>query len=204
MTEFITKYFQLEQLADGVFAAIINPGSGCIGNAAVMDLGGRTLVWDTFQNPRAALELRKFAALEFGNQPILVVNSHYHLDHCGGNQVFGDCEILATSKTREIIQTKIPGVIDNITSHPDYPREYAKQVEKETDPVRKQEMAVQLQDYEEINEMITTFQLTLPNVTFEESMVIHGQNRTARLFCYGGGHTPSDLMCAPQSHNLSG
>jgi len=194
MTLFQSKYFQIEKLAEGVFAAIIHPGSGCIGNAAVVDLGGRTIIWDTFQNHRAALDLRQFAMNEFEEQPILVVNSHFHLDHCGGNQVFSDCAILSTSKTREVMEERNPGVVDFIKKNPDFPKEFAKKVELETDPMKKEEMLVQLKNYEEIGEMIIDLQFTLPNITFDHSLVLHGQKRTAHLNCYGGGHTPSDLV----------
>lgn len=202
MVDFQSKYFQIEQLANGVFAAIINRGTGCIGNASVVNLGGKTLVWDTFQNPRAAKELRQFAIMEFGDQPIIVVNSHYHLDHCGGNQVFKDCDILATLKTREIMGTLNQGIINTIKGMSDYPAEYANQVEKETDPNIKKEMMIQLQDYIEISETFMDLQLTLPNMTFDKSMVIHGQNKTAQLLCFGGGHSPSDLVLYLQEDEI--
>lgn len=194
MVTFQTKYFELHQLANGVFAAIINRGSGCIANAAVINLGGQTLVWDTFQNPRAAEELRKFATIEFGDQPIMVINSHYHLDHCGGNQVFKDCTIISTIKTREAIESLNPKVIKNMKSQPDQSFEYANKIDQETDQNRKNDLTLQFEDYKEIYGTIFNLQLTLPNMTFDQSMNIQGQNRTARLLCYGGGHSPSDLI----------
>lgn len=194
MVAFQTKYFQLQQLENGVFAAIINRGSGCIANAAVIDLGGQTLVWDTFQNSKAAEELRKFAITEFGNQPILVINSHYHLDHCGGNQVFKDCNILSTIKTKETMESFNPEIIESMKSKPDLSSEYIKQIEQETDMKRRNDLILQLEDYKEINDTINDLQLTLPNLTFNQTMTIHGQKRTARLLCYGGGHSPSDLI----------
>lgn len=194
MVTFQTKYFELHQLANGVFAAMINRGSGCIANAAVINLGGQTLVWDTFQNPRAAEELRKFATIEFGDQPILVINSHNHLDHCGGNQVFKNCTIISTNKTREAMESLNPEVIENIKSQPDQSFEYANTIDQETDQNRKNDLTLQFEDYKEIYGTIFNLQLTLPNMTFDQSMTIQGQNRTARLFCYGGGHSPSDLL----------
>ncbi|MEH7435912.1 MBL fold metallo-hydrolase [Neobacillus drentensis] len=194
MGTFQTKYFQLQQVANGVFAAIINRGSGCIANAAVINLGGKTVVWDTFQNPRAAEELRKFATLEFGDQPILVINSHNHLDHCGGNQVFKDCRILSTSKTREAMESLNPKVIESMKSQPDQSLEYTKLIEEETDINRRNERILQFEDYKEFSDTVKNLQLTLPNMTFDHSMTLHGQNRTAHLFCYGGGHSPSDLI----------
>ena len=56
-----SRHFRLEQLADGVYAAIHSEGGEAIGNAGIVDLGDRTLVYDTFFTPQAAADLR-FAA----------------------------------------------------------------------------------------------------------------------------------------------
>jgi cyclase len=72
----MSQYFQIEQVADGVHAAIVTPGTGAWGNAGIIDLGGRTVVFDTFATPRAAADLRA-AAEELTGQPVtLVINSH--------------------------------------------------------------------------------------------------------------------------------
>lgn len=53
-----SRHFELERVAEGVYAAIATPGAGALGNAAIVDLGGRTLVFDTFMTPQAAQEVR--------------------------------------------------------------------------------------------------------------------------------------------------
>jgi len=80
--------FQLVKVADGVYAAIARPGGLASGNAGFVIGDGGVLVFDTFFTPAAIEEL--IAELEKQTaQPIkYAVNSHYHLDHTGGNQVF--------------------------------------------------------------------------------------------------------------------
>ena len=56
-----SSYFRLEEVAGGVFAAVVTPGVGAMGNAAIVDLGERTLVFDTFLTTPAARELREIA-----------------------------------------------------------------------------------------------------------------------------------------------
>ena len=56
--------FRLEQVADGAWAAI-SASDLAIGNAGIVDLGGETLVFDTFWTPAAARELLA-AAHELG------------------------------------------------------------------------------------------------------------------------------------------
>ena len=78
--------FQLIRVADGVYAAIARPGGLASGNAGFVVGDGGVLVFDTFFTPAAIEEL--IAEIEKQTQqPIkYAVNSHYHLDHTGGNQ----------------------------------------------------------------------------------------------------------------------
>lgn len=96
------EHYRLEEIADGVLAAIAKPGGGGRANAAIVRLDGRTLVFDTGMTPQAGTELR--AAAERLGQVGWVVNSHWHADHIRGNQVFGGAEIVATARTKELIE----------------------------------------------------------------------------------------------------
>jgi cyclase len=84
-----SRHFQLEQLAEGVYAAIALAGGGSGSNAGMIDLGDRTLVFDTFLTPQAADELRAAAEHLLGRPVAYVINSHWHCDHIQGNQAFG-------------------------------------------------------------------------------------------------------------------
>lgn len=79
--------FQLVKVADGVYAAIAKSGGLASGNAGFVIGDGGVLVFDTFFTPAAMEEL--IAEIQtLTQQPIkYAVNSHYHLDHTGGNQV---------------------------------------------------------------------------------------------------------------------
>src|SRR6266513_2205086 len=79
--------FQLVKVADGVYAAIAKPGGLASGNAGFVIGDDGVLVFDTFFTPAAIEEL--IAEIQtLTKLPIkYAVNSHYHLDHTGGNQV---------------------------------------------------------------------------------------------------------------------
>src|SRR5215813_4757671 len=80
--------FQLVKVADGVYAAIAKSGGLASGNAGFVVGDGGVLVVDTFFTPAAAEELISEIA-KITQQPIrFAINTHYHLDHTGGNQVF--------------------------------------------------------------------------------------------------------------------
>jgi len=83
-----SEHFQLERLADGVYAAIDIEGQAAHSNAGIVDLGDRTLIFDAFLTPTAAEDLRAAAEHLTGRAATTVVNSHTHTDHCLGNQVF--------------------------------------------------------------------------------------------------------------------
>src|SRR5436853_1296232 len=79
--------FQLVKVADGIFAAIAKPGGLASGNAGFVIGDDGVLIFDTFLTPAAVEELiGEIQSLT--RLPIkFAVNSHYHLDHTGGNQV---------------------------------------------------------------------------------------------------------------------
>ena len=54
ISTFTSRHFNLEQLADGVYAAIHAEEGWAICNAGIIDLGDRTLVFDSFMSPQAA------------------------------------------------------------------------------------------------------------------------------------------------------
>lgn len=79
--------FQLVKVADGVYAAIAKSGGLASGNAGFVIGEDGVLIFDTFFTPAAIEELIGQIQL-LTKLPIkYAVNSHYHLDHTGGNQV---------------------------------------------------------------------------------------------------------------------
>ena len=79
--------FQIVKVADGVYAAIAKSGGLASGNAGFVIGNDGVLIFDTFFTPTAIEEL--IAEIQsLTKLPIkFAVNSHYHLDHTGGNQV---------------------------------------------------------------------------------------------------------------------
>ena len=104
---FSSKHFTLHRLTGGVFAAVAVSGGAAVSNAGIIDLGDRTLIFDTFMTPEAARDLRVAAQQLTGHDPELIINSHYHNDHIWGNQVFNPQSlIISTAQTLKLIQTE--------------------------------------------------------------------------------------------------
>jgi hypothetical protein len=85
--------FTLTKVAEGVYGGIAKPGGLASGNAGFVVGDEGVLVVDTFFTPVAVEELIDAIGVET-KQPIkYAVNTHYHLDHTGGNQVFAGLSI---------------------------------------------------------------------------------------------------------------
>ena len=86
-------------MIDGIYAAIAKEGTGAVANTGFMDLGDQTLIFDTFNTPQAAEELRRMAENYCPHPITYVINSHWHGDHIRGNQIFKDKIILSSDVT---------------------------------------------------------------------------------------------------------
>ena len=189
-----SRHFELERVAEGVYAAIATPGAGALGNAAIVDLGGRTLVFDTFMTPQAAQDLRAAAEALTGQPVAYVINSHFQADHIGGNQVFGGAVIIATEPTRELIAERAAQLREQAGEYPQYLSERESALASEQNPRRRAEIEAEVGDLREFVAVLASIEPTLPQVLFAERLVLRGSRRTAELLCYGGGHTPSDAF----------
>lgn len=198
-----SAYFRLEMLADGVYAAIANDDHGAICNAGIVDLGGQTLVFDTFQIPNAAQDLRAAAETLLGRPVAYVVNSHWHGDHVHGNPVFvPGATIIATSGTRELMATRAAAeIVEDREGIGPYLADIEQQLAAETEEAKRAALAQRLGVNSEYAEALPSLEIVLPQMTFDERMTLHGTRRAAGLVTYGGGHTGSDgFLYLPEEH----
>jgi glyoxylase-like metal-dependent hydrolase (beta-lactamase superfamily II) len=100
--------FTVKKIAEGVYAAIGSEGGKAGSNAGFIVGDNGVVVIDTFEDVAPArdllAEIRKIT-----NLPIrFVVNTHYHLDHTGGNAVFAQAgaTILAQRNLRGWLRTE--------------------------------------------------------------------------------------------------
>jgi glyoxylase-like metal-dependent hydrolase (beta-lactamase superfamily II) len=103
-----TPNFAIKKIGDGVYAAISGDGSKAGSNASFIVGTNGVAVVDTFiaADPAKELltEIRKITSL-----PIrYVINTHYHLDHTGGNAVFAEAgaTIVAHRNVRGWLRTE--------------------------------------------------------------------------------------------------
>ena len=192
---FESDHFIIEELNDGVYAVIHKTGGYAICNAGIIDLGDETLVFDCFISPEAARDLKKAAKELTGNVVKYVVNSHFHNDHIRGNQVFNGAEIIATQKTKELIEVTEPEELEYEKSvMDDRIKTTQEKIDEETDPQKLEEHKMWLGYYKAIKESFGEYNTTLPNTIINDTLIINGRDRKAILFSRGKGHTESDMV----------
>lgn len=63
--------------------------------------GDSAIVYDTLCSPAQAGEIKSYLEKKLGITKFTVVLSHWHLDHVGGNALYGQSNIVASRKTRQ-------------------------------------------------------------------------------------------------------
>ncbi len=189
-------HYRLDQLADGVSAAIAIDGGAAVGNAGIIDLGDATLVVDAFLTPTAAEALRADAERLTGRSPRWVLNTHYHNDHIWGSQVFlPEADLISTAVTRDLIATAGKQEYDDYRAVAEAQLKLAREQEAAaaTDFQRDNARAMigyfggMLRDFPRLH-------LCLPDLVFEERLALHGTKRRVELVAFTGAHTRSDAV----------
>lgn len=188
--------FTIQQLADNVWVAIHNDHYGkAICNAGIIDLGDKTLIFDPFMTPSAAVELKEVAR-KLTRKPVsYIVNSHHHTDHIRGNQVFlPNATIVSTSITREKIERNEPGEQEWEKKHAPTLLQAIRKRMVNASEVERDEMPYWIGYYEGIIESSDQLFTALPDYTFDDSLWITGSKLSVKLVECRDGHTASDIV----------
>lgn len=192
----MSRHFQIEPLAEGVYVALAREDGGAWSNAGIIDLGSRTLLFDTLALPQAARDLVNVAH-ELTHHPIMMaVNSHWHLDHVAGNQVLPPTTtVISTRRTRALIAERLPPQTRDYQAN--IPRQlHALEAELQTttDPARRETIGKEIDRLRMVLHDLPTFSVRLPDLVFEHKLLLYGTVRRAELLCYSNGHTESDTI----------
>ncbi|MGI9648111.1 MAG: MBL fold metallo-hydrolase [Acidimicrobiia bacterium] len=193
-----SEHFSLEEVAPGAWVALAGATGACLSNAGIIDLGDRTLVFDTFITPEAGRDLRAAAEALTGRAVSTVVNSHHHGDHVQGNQAFSGADIISSARTIELISEKSPPDLD---AYADELRDWILaldaellQAERNGDEATARDVTLSRAMARAVLASLPELTITLPNIQHNGEMIIEGSERDAHVISYGGGHTDSDTF----------
>jgi cyclase len=95
------RTLEVERLSDDLFVL-----RGLGGNTAVLRTDAGTVVVDTMALQMQGERIRELAEELTGNKVILLINTHYHIDHTHGNPAFAaGTRVLSTERTLSHLQT---------------------------------------------------------------------------------------------------
>jgi cyclase len=170
------------QVASGIYQFVSPEVAGNVDGNSVAVINDRDiLVFDTNLLPASAqkvlIELRKITP-----KPVrYAANSHWHPDHSGGNEMyakaFPDLEIIATESTRRLMENTMAV--------------YVKTLEFESAQASGQ-LQSELQSQERFLTDYKSTRITLPTLTFGDSLTLYHGGREFR-FMHFVGHTGGDM-----------
>ena len=188
-------HYSFEKIDEGVIFGRARTEGTALSNTAIIDLGGTTVLFDTSLTLRSAREARSAARALTGREPSLVVNSHWHLDHVVGNQVYADRPIYATKRTVEILlekRSELEGELTRERIEADIRELERLRSATSTDFGRAQYDAV-LRVNRALLEEAVELKICPPSNEFEGEIRLPG-DRKARLMTFGAAHTESDAL----------
>jgi glyoxylase-like metal-dependent hydrolase (beta-lactamase superfamily II) len=196
--------FTIEQLAPNVWAAIHNDYYGkAICNAGIIDLGDKTVVFDPFMTPSAAIELRDVAYQLTKRNYAYVVNSHYHNDHIRGNQAFlPNATIISTTTTRTQIERNEPGEQEWEKKHAPTLLAAIRKRMVNANETERAELPYWIGYYEGILESSDQLFTALADESFDDSLWIVGSEMSVKIVESKNSHTISDAAILIPKHGI--
>jgi glyoxylase-like metal-dependent hydrolase (beta-lactamase superfamily II) len=194
--------FTLVKVNDGVYAAVAKSGGLASGNAGFVVGDEGVLLVDTFFTPEAIEDLIAVIGTET-KQPIkYALNTHYHLDHTGGNQVLvaRGVPIIAHEKVMEWQTVKNRRFLPAPEELQKRRDAAAKQL-SET-PVEQADKRAQFERQIRRLDAMLKIKLTNPTVTFAAGTIhLHLGKREVVLFTLPG-HTGGDVLAYVPDANV--
>lgn len=194
--------FQLVKVAEGVYAAIARPAGLASGNAGFVIGDDGVLVFDTFFTPAALEELIE-EIQKLTKLPIkYAVNSHYHLDHTGGNQVltargvpiFAHDNVLIWQTTKN--KRFLPAAADLEKRKADATKQLAETPEDQKDK------RVQLEKSLRRLDAMMAITLTNPTKTFKSGTMELKLGKRKVILATFPGHTGGDVIALVPDANV--
>ncbi|HTR01692.1 MAG TPA: MBL fold metallo-hydrolase [Thermoanaerobaculia bacterium] len=202
------KEYEVVRLADGVWAFLWkDPSADLIESNALFVVNDRdVLVVDTGMVPSTArvmaAELKKLT-----DRPVrYVVNTHWHDDHHGGNEVYRELwpgvEFVAHRDTRADVLAQTYGTRPKDLDRLDAQAEkYARWAKTGVDDDGKTLEPSRRQRAEEIAALsralapeLRAIRETPPDLTFDDRLVLHRGGRTIEILWLGRGNTRGDVV----------
>ena len=192
--------FDLEKVADGVYAAVARPATLINCNAAIFENTNDLLIVDSHSKPSAVISLVSQIRREIGSKPVrYIINSHFHWDHSQGNAAYRrispHADIVSSEPTRRMISelgaARLKASIEQAEKSVAQYKESGAIAKTAEQKAFFQRMQVEARDY--VAEMRKATP-ELPNVTFDRDLIIRDKAHDLHLAFRGRAHTGGDIV----------
>jgi len=193
--------FDLQKVADGVFAAMARPQLYINSNACVIVTEDDVMVVDTHSKPSAARALVSQIRREVTPKPVrYIVNTHFHWDHAQGNHAYptsfpGRVDIVTSEPTRQLLaehgKTRLQQQLEGV---PKELEQLRKRLAEASDAQSKATLRSLVAQGEAYLKEMRDVPIDLPTVTFDRSLILRKKDREIHLLFLGRGHTAGDVV----------
>jgi len=203
--------FDLEKVADGVYAALAKPTAIGNCNAAIFENANDLLIVDSHSKGSAVTALVSQIRRDITPKPIrYIVNTHMHWDHVQGNSAYKriapGADIVSCETTRKLMAElsgpRFKQQLESVAKAVEDSRAKASSAKTPEEKAYYEKMAAETQSF--LIEM-QGYTQELPNVTFAENLILHDKAHDLHLAFRGRGHTAGDIVVyCPQKKALAG
>jgi cyclase len=192
--------FDIEKVADGVFAALAKPAALTNCNAAIFVLSRDVLVVDAHSKPSAAASLIAQIKKGVTDKPVrYLVNTHFHWDHTQGDAAYKKAnpqvEIIASDVTKQLLSelqrdrlkeslASVPGLIDAAKAR----------LSKAKNAQERDWASEQIRQLTAYEAEMKSYPLELPTLTFAKTHLIKDAAGDLELAFHGKAHTAGDIQ----------
>lgn len=188
---------RFQKVADGIYYATSSGTMNVGANSPIIVTANEALIVDSSITPAAGRALAEDLKAVTEKPIRYVVDSHYHYDHAFGNQVFDrDAHVIGHQNTL----VRMPGSMEQFTylnsvrPIPERVTALRERIAKEADPQQKAVFERQIATSLAYLEQVKETRITLPNLTFSDSITITRGGREMQIKYLGRGHTDTDVV----------
>jgi len=192
-------------LAPGVFQFISADVAGnVVGNSIAIVTDSDVVVFDTTLLPATATSLLN-ELRTISSKPVrIVVNSHWHPDHSGGNETFAasfpDLEIISSMQTRQLMEGTAKVYVKTLEfelalTNQEINKELKSGKTSDGKPLAakgREDLRAQLRMQDRFLKDFKAEHTLLPTVTFDDTLTLYHGGREFRLLALSG-HTAGDV-----------
>lgn len=192
--------FDIEKVADGIYAAVARGRALINSNAAIFENERDLLIVDAHSAPSAVFSLVAQVRREITPKPVrYVVATHLHGDHTQGlpgyRQIAPSADVIASAKTRSLMAelgpARLKAALDAIPHTIEILSRRLAESKTADERAYYQEMINQSRAFLEEMQSVP---VELPNVTFDDHMTLHDKAHDLHLSFRGRGHTAGDIV----------